>query len=199
MVTDYKSNRVIPSGWRIGSLTEIAEIVMGQSPSGDSYNESAFGMVFYQGSTDFGDIYPTTRLYTTQPCRIANINDTLLSVRAPVGTMNIAFEKCCIGRGLSAICGKNGNATFIRYLLKSNCWFFDNINNSGTTFGSITKDILFEMPVIIPTAEIISKFEDIAALYEGVIHENEQQSRELTALRNWLLPMLMNGQATLEY
>lgn len=198
MNADSKSSRIIPCGWRIGSLSEIADIVMGQSPSGDSYNESADGMVFYQGSTDFGDIYPTTRLYTTQPYRMANINDTLLSVRAPVGTINIAFEECCIGRGLSAICGKNGNATFIRYLLKSNSWFFDNINNSGTTFGSITKDVLFEMLVIIPTAEIISKFEDIAALFEGTIHENERQNRELTVIRNWLLPILMNGQATIE-
>lgn len=198
MNADSKSSRIIPCGWRIGSLSEIADIVMGQSPSGDSYNESAYGMVFYQGSTDFGDIYPTTRLYTTQPCRMANINDTLLSVRAPVGTINIAFEECCIGRGLSAICGKNGNATFIRYLLKSNSWFFDNINNSGTTFGSITKDVLFEMPVIIPTSEIISKFEDITALFEGTIHENERQNRELTVIRNWLLPILMNGQATIE-
>lgn len=198
MNADSKSNRIIPPGWRIDVLSEIADIVMGQSPSGDSYNESAYGMVFYQGSTDFGDIYPTTRLYTTQPCRMANINDTLLSVRAPAGTINIAFEKCCIGRGLSAICGKNGNASFVRYLLKSNCWFFDNINNSGTTFGSITKDVLFEMPVIIPKSEIISKFEDIATLYEGIIHENERQNRELTALRDWLLPILMNGQATIE-
>jgi len=178
-------------------LSDIAKITMGQSPSGESYNNTGNGTPFYQGSTDFGSVFPMIRMYTTAPSRIADTMDTLLSVRAPVGTMNISFEECCIGRGLAAIRGKNNNNIFVRYLLKRNQWYFDNINNSGTTFGSITKDYLYNMPVTIPDDISIRRFEDNAVLLEHQIYNNEREIRTLSLLRNWLLPMLMNGQATI--
>jgi len=177
-----------------GVLADISYITMGQSPSGDTYNEIGAGIPFYQGSTDFGEIFPTIRVYTTEPSREACLLDTLMSVRAPVGTMNIAYENCCIGRGLAAIRGKNNNNTFVRYLLKRNKWYFDAINNSGTTFGSITKDYLYGMPIIIPDTESVEEFEDIAQSYESKIFRNETETRALSKLRDWLLPMLMNGQ-----
>lgn len=193
-----QQHRFIPVNWKVGALSDIANITMGQSPSGNSYNDEGQGMVFYQGSTDFGQVFPVSRMYTTEPSRTASNNDILLSVRAPVGTMNIAYEDCCIGRGLASISGKNNITAFIRYLLMSNGWFFNNINNSGTTFGSITKDTLFNMPVLIPEMKIINRFQRIAEPVELQIHRNEKQIRELSSLRNWLLPMLMNGQATIE-
>ena len=171
---------------------------MGQSPSGDSYNILGEGCPFYQGSTDFGFIFPSIRMYTSAPLRYASTLDTLLSVRAPVGSMNIAFENCCIGRGLASIHGKYDNNTFVRYLLKNSKWYFENINNNGTTFGSITKDYLFKMPVIIPDSRSVKLFEQQSNSIEQKIYKNEQQSRELQHLRDWLLPMLMNGQATIE-
>ena len=109
-----------------------------------------------------------------------------------------AFGLCCIGRGLASIHGKYDNNIFVRYLLKNNKWYFDNINNNGTTFGSITKDYLFEMPVVIPDGKSIAMFEQKSSLIERQIYENEQQTRKLQNLRDWLLPMLMNGQATIE-
>ena len=178
-------------------MSDIADITMGQSPTGDSYNDGGEGVPFYQGSTDFGINFPSIRMYTTKPSRYATVADTLLSVRAPVGSLNTAFEDCCIGRGLAAIHGKHSNNTFVRYTLKNNKWYFDNINNSGTTFGSITKDYLYAMPVIIPDSESVSVFERQASLMEQQIYDNEQQSRELQGLRDWLLPMLMSGQATI--
>ena len=81
---------------------------------------------------------------------------------------------------------------------KNNRWYFDNINNSGTTFGSITKNYLFEMPITIPDGKLVSMFEQKSSLIEQQIYKNEQQIRELSNLRDWLLPMLMNGQATIE-
>lgn len=181
-----------------GVLSDIADITMGQSPSGDSYNNAGEGCPFYQGSTDFGLIFPSIRMYTTKPTRYASTLDTLLSVRAPVGSLNIAFEDCCIGRGLASIHGKYNNNVFVRYLLKNNSWYFNSINNSGTTFGSITKDYLYEMPVIIPDDHSIAIFEQHAACIEQQIYDNEQQIRVLQNLRGWLLPMLMNGQAVIE-
>lgn len=80
----------IPQGWEIGTLSEIADITMGQSPKGSSYNEEGNGIIFYQGRAEFGNRFPSIRLYTTEPTRIAEINSVLLSVRAPVGDINIA-------------------------------------------------------------------------------------------------------------
>lgn len=193
----YFINPITSQSWRKGVLSDIANITMGQSPSGESYNDDGEGIPFYQGSTDFGSVFPMIRMYTTSPSRIANAMDTLLSVRAPVGTMNISFEECCIGRGLAAIRGNKNNNIFVRYLLKRNQWYFDNINNSGTTFGSITKDYLYKMPVTIPDDLSIEKFEDNAEILEQQIFNNEKEIRTLSLLRNWLLPMLMNGQATI--
>ena len=188
----------IPKTWSKGTLSDIADITMGQSPSSNSYNIIGEGYPFYQGSTDFSNIFPSVRMYTNAPSRYASALDTLLSVRAPVGSMNIAFEDCCIGRGLAAIHGKYNNNTFIRYLLKNNKWYFENINNSGTTFGSITKDYLLGMPITIPDSRLITLFEQQSYLTEQIIYKNEQQLRKLQNIRNWLLPMLMNGQATIE-
>ena len=208
-INDYLCNQIqllfsyffnlssVPETWSKGVLSDIADITMGQSPSGNSYNIIGKGCPFYQGSTDFGAIFPTIRMYTNKPSRYALALDTLLSVRAPVGSLNIAFENCCIGRGLASIHGKNDNNIFVRYLIKNNRWYFDNINNSGTTFGSITKDDLFGMPITIPEDKLVAMFEHKSSLIEQQIYANEQQIRELQSLRNWLLPVLMNGQATI--
>ena len=96
---------VMPAEWKVGKLSEIAEITMGQSPDGKSYNEEGIGTVFYQGRTDFGFRFPTRRLCTTKPNRMAKCGDALMSVRAPVGDLNVAYEECCIGRGLAANAG----------------------------------------------------------------------------------------------
>lgn len=86
----------IPTGWRTGVLSEIADITMGQSPKGSSYNENSEGSVFYQGRAEFTDRFPTRRLFTTEPKRMAEAGDVLLSVRAPVGDMNIANVKAAV-------------------------------------------------------------------------------------------------------
>lgn len=93
----------LPKGWRIGKLGVEFNLTMGQSPKGETLNQLNEGMIFYQGRTDFGFRFPTNRVYTSAPNRIANKLDTLVCVRAPVGDINMAIEKCCIGRGLSAV------------------------------------------------------------------------------------------------
>ena len=105
----------MPEEWKVGKLSDIAEITMGQSPDGKSYNEDGIGSVFYQGRAEFGTRFPTRRLFTTEPKRIAKKFDTLMSVRAPVGDTNIANEDCCIGRGLAAIHSKDNHQSFVHY------------------------------------------------------------------------------------
>jgi type I restriction enzyme S subunit len=191
--------REIPVGWESGVLSDIANITMGQSPSGSTYNEDGLGTVFYQGSTDFGSRFPTVRKYTTEPNRMAEENDILLSVRAPVGTLNQAMEKCCIGRGLAALREKEGSISFLWSQMEYFKQIFDRRNTSGTTFGSITKDDLFGLKLCIPDKEVLEKFKKIADPFHEKIIVNSKQNQKLSELRDWLLPMLMNGQVSVGY
>jgi len=196
MVYNEKLKREIPEGWEVEKLSEIANITMGQSPSGTSYNENGQGEIFFQGSTDFGWRYPKIRQYTTEPSRMAKQGDILLSVRAPVGTLNIADNNCCIGRGLAALNSKDNATSYLFYVMLYFKQIFDHRNNSGTTFGSITKDDLFSLKVIYPTDELLRKYDDVVSKFNETILNNHKQNQQLTALRDWLLPMLMNGQVT---
>ena len=198
MVWNDQLKRKIPKGWSAGQLSDIANITMGQSPSGDTYNENGSGTIFYQGCTDFGTRFPGPRVYTSAPTRFAKAGDILMSVRAPVGTLNIAMEDCCIGRGLAALNSKFGSQLHLLYTLSGFKQLFDVMDGNGTTFGSITKDTLFEMKVVIPRRDQIKSFEEMVQPIEQKIRVAEQENRELTKLRDWLLPMLMNGQATVE-
>ena len=198
MVWNDQLKRKIPKGWSAGQLSDIANITMGQSPSGDTYNENGSGTIFYQGCTDFGTRFPVPRVYTSAPTRFAKAGDILMSVRAPVGTLNIAMEDCCIGRGLAALNSKFGSQLHLLYTISGFKQLFDVMDGNGTTFGSITKDTLFEMKVVIPRRDQIKSFEEMVQPIEQKIRVAEQENRELTKLRDWLLPMLMNGQATVE-
>ncbi|MGO2342966.1 restriction endonuclease subunit S [Vibrio litoralis] len=190
--------REIPEGWSDKTLSQIANITMGQSPEGSSYNDEGVGTIFYQGSTDFGWLFPTTRQYTTAPSRMAKKGDILLSVRAPVGDMNIANTDCCIGRGLAALNSKTGSDGFLFYVMKYFKQVFDRRNSEGTTFGSITKNDLHSLTLAYPTSDLLKKYDEIVTNYNKMIFERSLENRELIALRDWLLPMLMNGQVTVE-
>ena len=185
---------LIPEGWRVGSLSDLTEITMGQSPSGKSYNETGDGMLFYQGRAEFGDRYPSIRLYTTEPSRIAEQNSVLLSVRAPVGDTNIAYNKCCIGRGLASITAKHGFNSFIFYMIKSLKDQFDLYNGEGTVFGSINRNSLNSMKVIVPTNEVINDFEKIVAPLDFKYKSLFTENLLLTQQRDTLLPKLMSGE-----
>ena len=144
--------------WSEGVLSDVADITMGQSPKGDTYNEDGVGTVFFQGRGEFGFRFPTRRLFTTDPKRMAQPNDVLMSVRAPVGDLNVAYEPCCIGRGLGAIHSKDGHQSFILYTVFSLQEKLDMFNGEGTVFGSINRDALNSMPIIIPTKDEIDQF-----------------------------------------
>lgn len=198
MVWNKKLKREIPEGWNDGKLSEIANITMGQSPEGSSYNDKGDGVLFYQGSTDFGMRFPAVRQYTTSPTRYARKGDILMSVRAPVGAINIANNDCCIGRGLSALNSKIGSMTHLYFIIDGLRVAFERQNSTGTTFGSITKDDLFELPVVVPRQNIIDAFEKVCrTIYDKQMNLGEEVS-SLTTLRDTLLPLLMNGQVTIK-
>ena len=198
MVYNEELKREIPDGWEVKELSDIANITMGQSPSGSSYNDSGEGAIFFQGSTDFGYRFPSVRQYTTEPNRLAKKGDILLSVRAPVGTLNIADNDCCIGRGLAGLNSKDNTDSFLFYVMLYFKQIFDRRNSLGTTFGSITKDDLFSLKLVYPSSNILLNYDNKVSDFTVKILNNHQQNKELIRLKDWLLPMLMNGQATIK-
>ena len=154
------------------TLHECAIITMGQSPNSKSYNGHGDGLPFYQGNADFGEINPIRRYYCNKPSKIANRNDILLSVRAPIGAVNIAVETCCIGRGLCAISEKR-DITYYKYLYYFLLSRHTELNSKGTgsTFKAISKSILLELSISLPPIEeqkrisrILDKVHDLISL-----------------------------------
>ena len=184
----------MPNNWCVGCLSDIATITMGQSPSGSSYNENKMGTLFFQGRAEFGYRYPKDRLYTTEPKRIAKANDILISVRAPVGDINIALKECCIGRGLAAIEPKNRYNSFVLYSVFNLKKQLNIFNGEGTVFGSINKDSLNDIKTLIPSKGIVKNFEKIVSPMDNLIKYNCIQNEQLTQLRDTLLPKLMSGE-----
>ncbi len=183
-----------PDDWQNGILSDIAHIIMGQSPSGESINNQQEGMIFYQGKSEFRERFPSVKNYTSNITRIAPQNSILLSVRAPVGDVNISLNQCCIGRGIASINYKDGSNSYLYLLLKSNSDYFDIFDNGGTVFGSINKKGLEEMPIIIPSSPTIKEFNEIISPIDKEIERRYNESTRLASLRDTLLPKLMSGE-----
>ena len=183
----------LPKGWRRGKLGDGFKLVMGQSPPGESYNEIGNGTAFYQGRTDFGFRFPENRMYTTVPMRMAKKLDTLVSVRAPVGDINMAMEECCIGRGLSAIRHSSGAYSYTYYGMKHIENIFKGFEGEGTVFGSINKTNFENISMILPDSIVVGKFEKFVNPIDEKILNNSCEIKTLTEIRDSLLPKLMTG------
>lgn len=185
---------LIPNYWHVGKLSDIADITMGQSPVGTSYNDCGNGVVFYQGRTEFGFRFPSIKLFTTAPTRYAEPMSVLLSVRAPVGDINIAAQKCCIGRGLASIKSKNNHNSFIYYCLNALKIQLEQYNGEGTVFGSINKKELESLKISVPNNLIIANFNSIINRIDTQILNLSNEINNLSTLRDTLLPKLMSGE-----
>lgn len=180
--------------WVPGVLSDIAVITMGQSPKGNTYNEKGEGTVFFQGRAEFGFRFPTRRLYTTEPKRMAKANDVLVSVRAPVGDLNVAYEDCCIGRGLGAVSSKDNHQSFVLYTMFELREQLDVFNGDGTVFGSINRDALNSLTISIPPKDVMDRFEEIVLPMDKMIRNNYEEISRLEAVRDSLLPRLLTGE-----
>lgn len=182
--------------WKTGCIPDEFEFTMGQSPSGDSFNEVGLGVPMFQGNADFGFRFPSKRIYTTAPTRFAQPFDTLISVRAPVGAQNMAQEKCCIGRGLSAFRYKKNPSFYsytyfkLRHLLRDILIY----NDEGTVFGSISKKDFDNLTIAVPDKNAVAGYEKKSAPLNDKIISNCEQIRTLEKLRDTLLPKLMSGE-----
>lgn len=154
-----------PSRWRLATLSEVCDIELGQSPPSDTYNSVGLGLPFYQGKAEFGEIHPTPVKWCSDPKKIANAGDILISVRAPVGPVNICQETSCIGRGLAAIQPKNGMiGKYVFYYLKLIEKEWDS-KATGTTFKAITGSVIRKQQIpVAPTEDqekIVTKIEEL--------------------------------------
>lgn len=189
MVWNEELGVEIPVRWKVRTLSELATIIMGQSPEGDTYNKDSNGMIFYQGRTDFGYRFPDITTYTTHPKKKALKSDILISVRAPVGDLNIAIENCAIGRGLGALRSKLKCNSHLFYTLQNLKSHFDISDGEGTIFGSINKDDLHNMEVIYSESEIM-QFEKIARPIDDYIKNYCIQNQKLLEMKDLLLSKL---------
>lgn len=183
----------IPEGWDVLSVQESFKVVMGQSPKGDTYNDVGEGTLFYQGRAEFGWRFPTPRLYTTDPKRMASKGDVLMSVRAPVGDLNIAMNDCCVGRGLCSLLHNSSSTSFTYYLLKSLQRKLDSFNGEGTVFGSINQKDLKAIRYVSASKSIIESFIELTRVNDQIIEVLSLESIALVELRDSLLPKLLAG------
>ena len=187
----------IPEGWRASKLSDEFDVTMGQSPPGHTYNEAGDGVPFFQGRRDFGVRYPSNRVYCTEPKRMAKAEDTLLSVRAPVGDTNLARTDCCIGRGIAALRHKSGCSSFTYYSVIQLGQALSSYDSEGTVFGSINQKNLNSLLVIAPSKEILSVFSQIVGATDSRIKSLSEEVSTLAELRDTLLPKLLSGELSL--
>lgn len=164
-------------------LGEVCEINMGQSPASSTYNEEEKGLPFFQGNADFGEIYPTARIWCDEPTKVAHIGDILISVRAPIGALNLSNCKCCIGRGLAALT-VNKNICLQKYLWYVLAGKNGELNSKGTgsTFKAINKNILAETEIPLPSLDEQHKIVMLLDKVSGVIAERRKQVERLDDL-----------------
>jgi type I restriction enzyme S subunit len=172
---------------------------MGQSPPGSTYNESGNGLPFFQGRTDFGFRFPSRRVFCTAPTRLAEVGDTLVSVRAPVGDVNIAIEPCAVGRGVAAVRHLSGSSSFTYHAMHNLGDHFGKFEGEGTVFGSINKADFERLPFVAPPQAVLDCFERLASPVDDRVESNEGESRILAALRDSLLPKLVSGELRVKH
>lgn len=182
----------IPVGWRAGALSELARVTMGQSPPGSSYRETPDeGVLLVQGMGGFGRCYPTSATWTTEPTRLAPSGASLMTVRAPVGAVNVAFSQVCIGRGVAAI--HSDHPAFVEFLVRSlqQRWSSE---ESGTIFPAVNRRQVEGIQVAVPPDDMIASYEAFANPLVRQRRALHREAEHLVALRDLLLPSLISGE-----
>lgn len=167
------------------------ELIMGQSPKGDSYNKDSVGLPFYQGAKDFGEFNPSPKVWCTSPKKIAIKNDILLGVRAPVGDVNIALEKSAVGRGVAIIRCKNIDHNFIFYLLKAVKKLL-NRESTGSTVKSISREDILSIKFKFPEDKkkqksIIDKFKKKNLILNDLENELKKLNDNIDIMESTIL------------
>ncbi len=180
----------IPEGWAVRMIKNCMTLTMGQSPSGHTYNTIGKGLPFFQGRSDFGFRYPRKRRFCTAPTRIAGPDDTLISVRAPVGDINMAWEKCGIGRGVASLRHKSGSSS---YTYHSMIILQPKLKELDHT-GAINKKKLEALKINDPGPLILGAYDSMLCDFDKQVRKNVMESNTLIDIRDSLLPKLISGE-----
>ena len=172
-------------------LKDCATIIAGQSPQSKYYNTTGEGLPFFQGKADFGELYPTVRVYCSKPTKIAEKDDILLSVRAPVGPTNLSPGKICIGRGLTAI--RPDDSLDLKYLLNYFRYFEIQLasKGTGTTFKAITQAVVKNLEISVPPKDeqrrIVSRIEELFSKLDKGVETLQTIKQQLAVYRQAVL------------
>lgn len=183
----------VPEGWEMKKLIDMAEIIMGQSPKSEYYNDKQRGLPFHQGVTNYGYRFVVDEMFSTSLTRVAEAGSILFSVRAPVGRMNITKNRIVIGRGLASLNHKDELQSLLFYMLKSR-FYKDNLIGNGAIYASITKDDLYSQAFLIPDNKLSYEFNAITKEIDQYIENADRQINLLQQARDVLLPKLMSGE-----
>jgi type I restriction enzyme S subunit len=188
----------LPEGWRWVRLGEVCEVLMGQSPPSSTYNHDGLGLPFFQGKADFGELYPTPRVWCTKPMKIAEAGDILISVRAPVGPTNLARERCCIGRGLAALrAGHEIQTEWLLFYLRSIEQELGQ-SGSGSTFNALTKKelsaIVIPLPPLAEQRRIVAHLEAVQERLKALKEAQAATEAELKRLEQAILEKAFRGE-----
>lgn len=175
----------------IKKLQDCATIIAGQSPESKYYNTTGEGIPFFQGKADFGELYPKVRVYCSSPTKIAQYNDILLSVRAPVGPTNLSPGTVCIGRGLAAI--RPDDSLDLKYLLYYFRYFETQLSakGTGTTFKAINQKLIKNLEITIPPlneqSRIVARIEELFSELDKAVGTLKTTKEQLAVYRQAVL------------
>jgi type I restriction enzyme S subunit len=194
MVWNEELKREVPEGWEVKELQEIAKCLMGQSPKGESYNQDGIGTPLLNGPADYENGALKGRTYTTEPTRLCQKDDLVLCIRATIGNLVYSEQEFCLGRGVAAVRANDKRLSELIYFLLIQEIERFKVQATGSIIVGITKDDLIESKCLIPKDDLINSFHNLIKPQFDKFRLNLKENQKLTELRDWLLPMLMNGQ-----
>ncbi|WP_263809795.1 restriction endonuclease subunit S [Salinibacter pepae] len=184
----------VPEEWDMSSLPSVVEIEMGSSPPSSTYNEQEEGLPFYQGNADFGHMRPKVSTWCSDPVKTADKDDVLISIRAPVGDLNIADEHCCIGRGLAALRPKEVNGLYLFYGLAQRSRWLSRLA-SGSTFKSVSSADLEKVDLPVPPLPEQRKIASVLYAVDQAIQKTEAIIEQAQRVKRGVVQKLLNGEA----
>ncbi len=180
----------IPVDWEVAKLGDVAQINMGQSPPSVDCFDYKNGLPFFQGTAEFGTKYPTVNKWCNSPRKVAGRGDILISVRAPVGDVNVAPDECCIGRGLAAIRGTKSDNNFLYFIMNFAKKSLVQIGQ-GSTFQAINKNVLFELTIPFPPLPEQKKITEILTTVDEAIEKSDKVIGKTKDLKKGLMQELL--------
>lgn len=193
----------LPSGWVWAPLADFCDVEMGQSPPSSTYNSEGLGLPFFQGKAEFSELHPVAKLWCSNPSKIANPGDVLLSVRAPVGPTNMADVRCCIGRGLAGLSPTGGVLSkYVMYAIRHRASELDSLG-TGTTFKAVSGGVVrsFKLPLA-PVAEqerVVAKVDELLSDLDAGVAALARARANLKKYRAAVLKAAVTGDLTADW